>query len=186
MKVVRVISSIVVLICIAAGLWSRIGVSAGNKLKDEANAAIQEAANSTAEAAKLYEKLVTDDTIKGLPGNRSQIKPNVDQAAALFEKSAAQFRLAASKLDEGAEKIHDSIGKEYWKTIADASRKRASQKDALRKIVLLLTDETVVDIPTFNTKSSPLVDEANKLNDESTAAEASATKMKAENPSKIN
>lgn len=185
MKVVRVISAIVVLICVAAGIWSQMGVSAGNKLTDEANAANQEAGKATAEAAKLYNSLITDDTVKGLPGNRATIKPNVDQAAALFEKSASQFRLAATKLDEAAEKVQDSVIKEYWKTTAEAYRKRASQKETLRKIVLLLSDETVVDVQTFNSKSNPLADEANRYSDESTAAETSATKIKTDNSSKF-
>lgn len=185
MKFVQLVVGIIVLGVLTLGIWQQIANRAGNKLVDEANAASQAANKSTEDAAKIYKELITDEVINALPGNRNTIKPKVDQAASLFEKSTSQFREAASKLDEASGKVTTDVLVEYWKTRADAIRKRADQKETLRKIVLLLADESVVDMATFNEKANPLVEQANKHNAAAEEAEAKATKIQTDNKDKI-
>ena len=185
MRIVRVITTIIAFIVMAAVIWKYFAEQAGNKLVDEANAASQEASKLTLEAAELYKGLITDETINGLPANRGQIRPKVDQAAGLFEKSAAQFQVTATKLDEAAKKLVNAKLSDYWKAKAEAARKRAAQKETLRKIVLLLADDSITDMETFKKKYEPMVAEANKSSAESDAEEAKAAQIQAENKDKI-
>ena len=185
MKIVRAITTVIALLVMAVVLWKFFAEQAGGKLVDEANAASQEASKLTVEAAEVYKGLITDETINGLPGNRGQIRPRVDQAAGLFEKSAAQFQVTAAKLEEAGGKLVDKVLSDYWKTKAEAARKRGSQKEVLRKIVLLLADDTITDMESFKKKYEPLVAEANKSSEEADAAEAKAAKIQTDNKDKI-
>lgn len=181
MKVVRIISAITALIVMAAVTWKSIGTRAGNKLVEESNAAHQEAIKVFNEAIDFYQALLKDENVNGLPGNRAQLKPKVDQAASHFEKAGGGFLTAASKLDEAGKQPVDSKVGEYWKLRSEVDQKMAARADALRKVVLLFADEAVVDMDGFNKKLTPLMEVAKKNNEEAEAAAGKAAKLQEAN-----
>ena len=184
-KAAQALVAIAMLFAVSIGLWKFFGSRQGNQLVDQANAAVEAGNKFSAEAAAHYKTLITDDTIKSVVANRAKVRPTVDQAAPLFEKSAEQFVAAAAKFDQASTQMVDKQVSEYWTLKSEQMKKLAVAKQALRKIVLLLADETVTDIATFNKQADSLVDEAKKNADEAEAANAKADKIKEDNERKF-
>ncbi|MBC7816579.1 MAG: hypothetical protein IAG10_06805 [Planctomycetaceae bacterium] len=165
-----------VLIAIAS-LYVRRETSQANKQVDEANAASQ-AANALAEqVGPKYKDLFSETNIQGFPGNRDQYKATAQETVELLVKAAAQYRLAADKLEEASQQKVKKPLAEYWGLQVQSFRKLADSKEAFGNLVRLLLDESIQDTVALNEKVSPLIDRALALNEESDKFSAEAKKI---------
>lgn len=179
-KVWRIFVAVGAFVMLGISVWSFFGDHEGNKLVREANAAIEAGNKVSMEAVGLYKTLITDATIKDVAANRETLRPTIEQAVGLFVKATEQFRAAGSKFEEASHQFVDSPVRDYWKVKAEQLQKLAAARDALRRIVLLLADDSVKDIRSFNQKADPLADEAKKRSDESDQLGVKADKIKSD------
>lgn len=184
-KVAQGVIVVAALMTMGCGIWTSIGNAQGNRLVDEANAAIDQGNKLSTDAGVHYKKLINDETIKTIAENRSKLKETIDQAASLYEKSAEQYRLGAAKFDEASGQKVDSKVSEYWKLKSEQLQKLAAAKLALRKIVLALADESVTDIPTFNKQVDAHIKDADQNHNAAKESATKADKVKEDNKSKF-
>ncbi len=185
LKIVRIVVAAVAVVVIVSGLIVSWGTGKANKLIEDGNTAVEAANKFTLEASPKYDELFSETNLQGFPGNREQMKASAQEVADLFGKSAEQFRVAATKFEEATKQAVDSKVAEYWTAKVQAFQKMAEAKDAVRKIALILTDDTVENIEQFTERATPLSKNAQQLNSEAEQFTATADKIQADNKDKF-
>ena len=158
-------------------LWVNWETTAANKHVEEANAASQAGNDLVAQIGPKYKELFNEANLQGFPGNREQYKAKAQETVELFNKSAEQYRLAASKLEEASRQAVKQPLIDYWSLKVQSFRKLADSKQAFGKLVQLLLDESITDMNALNEKVGPLVDEAVRLDGESDKLGVEAQKI---------
>lgn len=184
-NVVRYVVAAVFMIIALCSLWMSRGTNAANTLVEEANAASQNANALVAQVVPKYTELFSEANLQGFPGNRGQYQALAEEAKGLLNRASEQFRVSASKLEEAGNQAVPTILTEYWTLKVQSFRNLADSKDTFAKVIGLLVDETVTSSELLNEKLGPLIDEANKLREESEKLDAEAKKLQDANPDKF-
>ena len=162
-----------------------LGVWPGTREAVVVNAASQNANALVAQVVPKYTELFSEANLQGFPGNRGQYQALAEEAKGLLNRASEQFRVSASKLEEAGNQAVPTILTEYWTLKVQSFRNLADSKDTFAKVIGLLVDETVTSSELLNEKLGPLIDEANKLREESEKLDAEAKKLQDANPDKF-
>ena len=177
MKFTRYLLIGVAILIGASTLYVNWGTSQANKQLEQVDAASQAGDAFITQAVPQYLELFGEANLKGYPGNREQYKAKAQDTLDLFGKATAQYRLAGDQLDEACRQPVKKPLSDYWTLKAQGYRKLADSKDAYANLVRLLLDETITDMDTLNVKVEPLINLAQKLNDEFDKLSADAQKF---------
>src|SRR6187431_2834617 len=118
--------AVVIAVCT---IWVNRGTSQANKHVDEANVASEAGDTLTSQIGPKYSELFSEANLQGFPGNRDQYKANATETAELLDKAAAQYRLAADKLEEAGRQPVKKPLADYWGAKVQAYRKLAESKE---------------------------------------------------------
>jgi hypothetical protein len=156
-----------------------------NKLVDEGNAATQDANKIASEAEPKYTAVFTEKNLEEFPGNRDQLKGQVQEVIGLLEKAAARYRDAGGKFDEARKLNVDEKFKEYLDMYGQANRKQAEKLDAAKESAQAFLDPSITDNDTLNKKLQSFGERAQKLLQEAKDFESKAKKIQEENKDKF-
>jgi hypothetical protein len=156
-----------------------------NKLVDEGNAATQDANKIASDAEPKYTAVFTEKNLEEFPGNRDQLKGQVQEVIGLLEKAAARYRDAGGKFDEARKLNVDEKFKEYLDMYGQANRKQAEKLDAAKESAQAFLDPSITDNTTLNKKLQSFGERAQKLLQEARDFESKAKKIQEENKDKF-
>ncbi len=179
----RLLAIVLGLIAVAGiVLFSRQASSQANLFVAEANQAVAAANALNQTASAKYGELFDEENLEAFPNNRARLQPLAIEVADLFAKSVEQYRLASTKFSAAASEPADPIALEYWTIQSQSMARLADAKDAVSRMVLMLTDPVIDNVETLGTRMAPLARTAEALANESTALTARAAKILADNP----
>ncbi|HEX4130689.1 MAG TPA: hypothetical protein VHZ24_11655 [Pirellulales bacterium] len=184
-KVMRIVIACVAIVVGAASLYRYYENRVANRLVHEGNAAMEVGNDFNKQAVAKHTELFSEASLREFPANRAKLKPTVEETADLFHKTAEQYRITIAKFDEAGKEDVDSEVVEYWKLKVQSTQKLAESKDELRKLVLMLLDESIADAQALDTQMKPVVANIVALSNESEALTQQAEKLRTEHKSKF-
>jgi hypothetical protein len=173
----RMVSCTVSVVIVASSLavaWSHWGTKQAGGLVEEANRHYRVGATLHNDARPKFNTLIK--AVRSVSTNRVDLEAQARELGEIYTHVAAEYRLAAAKIDQAAKRSPDADVAAYFDAKSRLWTKSAEVREILRDYVRLIIDQNV-GVDEFQTRQAALDTQIKLLDKQETELTAAADKL---------